>query len=359
VKTVLLLHQREILHYRVAVYNRLSVLLRKEGWKLVVVAQRVAADCPHQVEFELVEVVRRTGQVIAAIREVDPDAVILFVNASEPYLFPVLFWLKWRRIAAIYWGHGIDLEDKQSKLKRMVYAFEHSLCNALILYSERLTEFVAPRHHHKTFIARNTIDTSTLRPTGRSRQEILRELRIPTRRNIICVGRMQRRKRIGDLVEAFRRISGEDHGLILVGSDLERCLEDVSDRRIYKFGALYGAELADVLLSSDVYCMPGHVGLGIVDAMHSGLPFVTEDVDHAPEIVYLKHGVNGFMVPAGDITALAEKLQLLLEDEELRSAMGRAARATIASDATIEGMCVGFVEALRHAVQEPASRGAA
>lgn len=348
-KKVVLLHQREILHYRVAIYNRLSDYLRQRGWSLVVVAQGVQQDSPHAVNFELQTVAARTTHILRALRAQRPQAVILFVNARERYLFPVLFALRWWRIPAIYWGHGVDLEHKHSHIKRIVYGLEYRLCTALILYSGDQRKYIAPRLHRKTFIARNTIDTSLLKFSGRAAEEVLAKYGIATRRNIICVGRLQRRKRIGDLVAAFERIAGDDRGLILVGPDVDGCVRDVRHARIYKLGALFGDQLTALLEAADVYCMPGHVGLSIVDALFYGLPFVTEDVDHAPEIMYLKHGVNGYMVPAGDIDALAARLDTLLKDDVLRAQFSNAARRTIAEEASMELMFAGFVEALSYA----------
>ncbi len=357
-KKVVLLHQREILHYRVAIYNRLSEHLRRHGWTLVVLAQGVQKDSPHPVNFALQTVEARSGPILRALKAEAPQAVILFVNARERYLFPVLFWLRWRHIAAIYWGHGIDLEDKGSLIKRIVYGLEHRMCDALVLYSEDLRRYISPGLHRRTFIARNTIDTSLLKRSGRPAADILAAHGINTRRNIICVGRLQRRKRIGDLVAAFERLDGNEYGLILVGPDADGCVKDVAHPRIHKLGPLFGDQVNGLLEAADVYCMPGHVGLSIVDAMFYGLPFVTEDVDHAPEIMYLKDGVNGYRVPAGDIDMLAARLNALLKDDALRAQFSTAARRTIETEASMELMFAGFVEALNYVVQDGARASA-
>lgn len=349
-KKVVLLHQREVLHYRVAIYNRLDTYLSERGWQLVVIAQGVQPDTPHDVRFSLRAVEAGTVEVLRAVHRERPEAVIMFVNAREKYLFPVLISLRFAGIPAIYWGHGLDLEDKDSRLKRLVYKVEHSLCDALLLYSEDLRQYIAPRWHRKTFIARNTIDTSLLRFSGLPPDEIRARHGIETTRNIICVGRLQRRKRIDDLVDAFQRISHNGYGLILVGSDTDGCLRNVRHPRIYHLGALFGDQVTQLLEAADVSCMPGHVGLGIVDAMFYGLPFVTEDVDHAPEIMYLKHGVNGYMVPAGDVNALAGKLELLLKDDTLRARFSAAAKRTVAQEASVELMLAGFGDALEYVV---------
>ena len=97
-----------------------------------------------------------------------------------------------------------------------------------------------------------------------------------------------------------------------------------------------------------MYCLPGSIGLSIVDAFYCGLPVVTENVLHGPEIMYLKEGINGFMIPKGDIVQLATKLKLLLTDEALRERFSHAARNEIMTNGHIDRMCEGFKNALQH-----------
>lgn len=160
------------------------------------------------------------------------------------------------------------------------------------------------------------------------------------------MGRMQKRKRIRDLILAFRSLKLRDVGLVLAGPDTEGILKEVGGKNIYKVGPLYGEDAIQLLGSCDLCCLPGHVGLSIVDAFYCGLPLVTENVDHAPEISYLKHGINGFIVPKGDIRGLAEKLELLLTNDALRRSFAKAAKTEVQTNARIDIMCEGFRKSL-------------
>ena len=93
----------------------------------------------------------------------------------------------------------------------------------------------------------------------------------------------------------------------------------------------------------------GAVGLSIIDAFHCGLPFVTEGGDESAEIMYLKDGVNGFIVPKGNIRSLSNKLLLLLDDHELRRRFSEAAKQEITENGSIDKLCAGFREALCYA----------
>jgi glycosyltransferase involved in cell wall biosynthesis len=162
------------------------------------------------------------------------------------------------------------------------------------------------------------------------------------------MGRMQQRKRIDDLFHAFQMLNMEDVGLILAGPDTEGILKNIEGNNVFKVGAVYGDEELDLLCASDVYCLPGAIGLGIVDAFYCRLPVVTENVMHGPEIMYLKNNVNGFIVPEGDINQLAAKLKMLLTDDTLREKFSQAAQMEIITNGHIDRMCEGFVNALQY-----------
>ena len=106
-----------------------------------------------------------------------------------------------------------------------------------------------------------------------------------------------------------------------------------------------------MLSSADVYCIPGALGLSIVDAFYCGLPIVTEDSDESPEIMYLKNGINGFIVPQGNIPLLAAKLQILLNDDDLRKQFSIEAKKEIHTNGHIDKMCQGFIDALNFVCQ--------
>src|SRR4029077_5213711 len=211
-----------------------------------------------------------------------------------------------------------------------------------VLYAEHLKKYVSPRFHHKIFVANNTLalDYPGLPPDNKDR--ILGRYNIHTRKNIICMGRFQKRKRIEQLVSAAQLMNRPDIGLILVGPDTEGVLKSVEGPNIFKLGPIYDTDRFDLLSAADVYCLRGPVGLSIVDAFHCGLPFVTEEGDESAEIAYLKHGENGFVVPRGDVRELAMRLGLLLDDDELRARFSAAARKEAATNASIERLCEGF-----------------
>lgn len=347
---VLLLHSGQLPHYRVPVYNHLSRYLGGRSYHLTVASEQIQPGNPTPVEFNFVGMRLSAGSISRLVWRGKFDVVIMFVDMRHLYLFPVYLTVKGilgRKM--VWWGQGRDLAHPNALLKNAAYGTEHALCDSIILYAEHLKKYVSPRVHHKTFFANNTLALTYPGLAPKTRDEVLKKFNIHTPKNIICMGRFQKRKRVDHLVAAVQQLNRPDIGLILVGPDSEGVLTDVNGPNIYKLGPIYDDQRFDLLSASDVYCLPGAVGLSIVDAFHCGLPLVTEEGDESAEIAYLRNGENGFTVPRDNVKELAKKLQLLLDDDDLRARFSNEARKEVTTNASIERLCAGFIQALEYA----------
>ena len=91
------------------------------------------------------------------------------------------------------------------------------------------------------------------------------------------------------------------------------------------------------LIDSDIYCLPSYrEGLpkSTIEAMAIGRPIVTTDAPGCNDTVV--EGLNGFKVAPGNVQALSQKLQILIEDEKLRIEMGKKSRALFEKEFTLE-----------------------
>jgi glycosyltransferase involved in cell wall biosynthesis len=149
---------------------------------------------------------------------------------------------------------------------------------------------------------------------------------------LLFVGGVSLRKGIPYLFEAFRRVEA-DAVLRLVGRSHPRLIARLGGLpvRTELAGVKTGEDLASEYAGADVFVLPSvEDGFGLVtlEAMSAGLPVVVSD--HAGSAEVVQDGVNGFVVAARDVDALASRLDLLLGDAALRRRMGAAARATAA-----------------------------
>lgn len=152
-------------------------------------------------------------------------------------------------------------------------------------------------------------------------------------RNVLFVGRITPQKGLAYLVRAFAALSGPTR-LIVAGDgyglsamqELARRLE--LESRIDFLGRVSQEEVGELYRRAAVLAVPsvwpeawGMVG---PEAMAHGMPVVAFAVGGIPE--WLAHGETGYLVAPKDITALAARLQALLDDVDLGRRLGAEGR---------------------------------
>jgi colanic acid/amylovoran biosynthesis glycosyltransferase len=158
---------------------------------------------------------------------------------------------------------------------------------------------------------------------------------------ILAVGRLDPKKGFDVLVSACSVLCsrGVKYHCVIAGEGSEhRRLVAMRQRlglqdHVVLLGKLDFEEIRSWYYKADIFAMPSVVtsegetdGLPtvVVEAMASGLPVVGTTTGAIPEAV--NEGVNGFLVPPNDPNALADHLQILVEQEELRERLGREGR---------------------------------
>lgn len=98
-------------------------------------------------------------------------------------------------------------------------------------------------------------------------------------------------------------------------------------------GFVRGPEKLRYLQQAALLALPSYaegVPIAVLEGMAAGLPVVTTPVGGVPDIFV--DGVNGLLVPPGEPHALAQAIGRLLDDPDLRAAMGRANRQKALND---------------------------
>jgi glycosyltransferase involved in cell wall biosynthesis len=145
---------------------------------------------------------------------------------------------------------------------------------------------------------------------------------------ILFVGSDFKRKGGSELLEAFRALSSLGVELHLVTRDNIAAEAGVS---IYTDLRPNSPQLRALYHACDIFCLPTHAdffAMVLVEAGAAGLPVVSTEIAAIPEIV--KGGVNGFLVPPGDVGALAQALRPLVQDVQLRLQMGECGSEIVA-----------------------------
>lgn len=167
---------------------------------------------------------------------------------------------------------------------------------------------------------------------------------LPTEKQLVCVGRLCEQKGQLLLVEALSILNNEGVSFraVLAGdgtmrSEIERIITKYAlQDKISITGWLTGEEVKNELLSSRVMVLPSFAeGLPVVimESLALGRPVLSTYIAGIPELI--EDRKNGWLVPAGDVDALAEMLRevLLTSDEELAK-MGAYGRQKVKENHT-------------------------
>jgi glycosyltransferase involved in cell wall biosynthesis len=354
----ILLVSNLVMHYRVSVYNSFHRRFADMGYNFSVLANALQKQNKRPLEFEFRELPFNYSKYCKTINALSPSAVILFLRLKDWIIWPLIHWLKFRKIPFAIWTKGCNWDAKQSRLRSPLFDYVHRMGDALILYSDECLQFLRPELRGKAFVANNTINFDDFPKIEATKEEIKRELGIPFEKVVLFVGRMgaaKGRKRVDHLVEIFRTIDRSDIGLVLVGSGLSAEVEArINPRNTLHLGEVHDAgdlTIGKLYKIADVCAIPGHVGLGLNQAFFWGLPVVTEQGAHPPEIAYLKPGRNGFIVPENDLAELKSRILFLLDNDLVRAEFSRNARNDILREASVEKMFSGFQDCVQFLVQ--------
>lgn len=127
----------------------------------------------------------------------------------------------------------------------------------------------------------------------------------------------------------------------------------VADRKlddaVRLHGPVYGSDKTALLRDADIFAFPTYYpgetfSLVVIEAMASGLPAVTTDEGALADLVV--DGQTGLIVPSRDPSALADALERLIRESDLRAMLGRAARARFEQHYTVQHFERALVAAL-------------
>lgn len=162
---------------------------------------------------------------------------------------------------------------------------------------------------------------------------------VPAEPRLVCVARISEQKGHLLLVAAAARLAAEGmrFEIVLAGDGpLRETVEDVVRRsgleQHVRFAGWIGSEeVRDAIVGSRALVLPSFAeGLPVVvtEALALGRPVITTAIAGIPEVV--QPGVTGWVVPAGDVDALARAMRAALEasTDELAE-MGRAGAAFV------------------------------
>jgi len=234
-----------------------------------------------------------------------------------------------------------------------------TLMNRIIANSKAAASRFSPMFRSKVRVVYNGIDLEWIRSASVPNPDMV----FPHWKVLLSVGRISHSKRHDLVLRAFEHIASMEPNaqLVLAGppdaldpawwNHLQRlAVRSVFTERIHWMGHVEDMRpwyrTASVLLMMAENESFGRV---VVEAMAFGVPVVAVRSGGVPEIV--RDGLDGFLVPPGDIAGIAGAVLKVLRDDELRSRLSASAleRAECFPVATyVQGVLRVFEETLEN-----------
>jgi len=364
-QTVLFI-EAQLKQYRAPFYEQLNHLLRRDGFKLTVAySAPPRADTRKQDTCHLPP---EYGRQVPAWW-LWPDRLLLqpvlglalasdlvIVDQGNKFLLNhfllQLARAKLHRVAL--WGHAQNHQTVQIPISEWYRRHAIRWSSWWFAYTKGEGEYLVAHGvpHSKITVINNSVDTRQLREDlhGVTSQEIsaaLAQLQIgePAHIGTFC-GMLDDSKGVRFLIEAAPLIKARvpTFHLIIIGGGRD----EIEIRKlvqnfpwIHVVGPRFGRDKATLLAASDVFLLPGAVGLAVLDAFASSLPLVTTNIaTHGPEIEYLQNGENGLITECS-VSSYANAIVSFLNSPDVLDRY-RVAAAQACEKFCVENMVMNF-----------------
>src|SRR4029077_12166875 len=249
----------------------------------------------------------------------------------------------------LLWGFGQNIDAFRefrspigrgvTRMVRQAQSFMLRLATDFMAYTESGAA-LSGMTKDRTTVLNNTIDLSQeIAAHGKAQildRSVLRRRYGLSREAIVFlfVGRLNNAKRVDALIQAAgnlrRSCSMPVEVAIVGGGPEEEKLKALAHGAswCHFLGAIHDTDvLSHLFRVSDAVVIPGYVGLAVNHAFAHGLPVIPcRSTTHSPEIEYIRHGLNGSILPA--LPALVEGLREFAQPAPMREMLSAGALAS-------------------------------
>jgi glycosyltransferase involved in cell wall biosynthesis len=267
----------------------------------------------------------------------DKSLGIVHINSSydtkailrDLFFIIVSWWLGRKIILQIH--SEIDF-NKYPKIIKWIAKHVFPLSNKILVFSKndmKNIEMLAPKE--KIEILPNAIKVDDFASKDKS---FKKDLSIPEHGEVILfLSRLIKEKGVYDLIESITTVVKEYKNVyfLIAGEGPERnrmemiCKEKGIEKDVRFTGHIYNKNLLKAFSCADIFVLPTYseaMPMVILEALAAGLPIISTPIGAIPDII--KDGINGFLIEPNSPKQLAEKILLLLHNEEIKKRIGKA-----------------------------------
>lgn len=244
-------------------------------------------------------------------------------------------------------GLGVVFSDDSSSVIAkgilQLLRFSHHRQNIRVIFQNHEDEQLFLKYHiiskeHAVFIKGSGVNLNDYQYTPQPISHYIK---------VLFTARMVKEKGVTILIEAAEKLRNDYEGRVefwLCGglsnnpkAIKKEELEQLCDGRYIKWLG-YRDDVKQLLMQSHIMAFPSYYREGVpkslIEACAIGRPIITTRSIGCKDTV--DDGENGFLIPAKDSMALADKLKQLIDDTELREMMGKASRQKAEKEFSIE-----------------------
>ena len=274
--------------------------------------------------------------MVGHLRRLAASYDVFHVHMPDPMAALALRVARPRGRVVVHWHSDVIRQRMALKLYEPLQRWLLQRADAVVATSEAYAAASATLQPWRSRVKVVPIGISDNRAAACSEKAAALRQRFRRRRIVFSLGRMTYYKGFDVLIDAAAALP--DDCAVLIGGDGE--LFDHYRKRVVKMGLagkvhllghINDDELASCFEACDVFCMPSTVraeayGVAMVEAMVMGKPIVATDIAGSGVPWVNVDGETGYNVPVGQPAPLAEALDRLLHDADLRARLGAAAR---------------------------------
>jgi len=258
------------------------------------------------------------------VKKINPTSILSFGEYWNSFVLIALYGLRF----PVFISDRCQPDKSLGRFHNMLRKSLYPKAEGIVAQTRKAAEIYHSQFRHNNIrIIGNPIRTIT--PGHSSQRE----------RIVLMVGRLIKTKNQDKLIDIFLKISKPGWKLVIVGYDhlkqnvSEQLKKIIRDNNAEDLVFLEGkkADVESYYIKSSIFAFtsssegfPNVIG----EAMSAGLPVIAFDCIAGPSEMIIDNQ-NGFLVPLFDYKTFQEKLEILMNDEELRTSFGKQAKEDI------------------------------
>jgi len=289
---------------------------------------------------------------------------LLIVDQENKLILNLLLLFFPRKFKLAFFGHGANLQSTNgNSLKEKFKKWTSKKVDWWFAYTQLSKDILTSNgvNTNKITVLNNSVDTGKFNKIYKSINKndvshILGRPNFQSKNITIFIGSLYKEKRLDFLFVSCEKIKDKipDFKIIIIGDgpESEKVKNWCSDKTWAKWvGFCKEKEKAAYLSISQLILNPGLVGLGIIDALVSGVPMVSTNCKlHSPEISYLRNNKNG-IITNDDVNSFSNAVIELLCNKKKIKALSKECKSD-ATHITLNNMVLNFSDGIQEALSK-------